>query len=156
MSDSSTTADRVRRQASSVDQLMPTITRAVADLNGRDPSGTVASSERIDPVALETLFGGSATGKSIDEGYLVFTMEGCLVVVHRDGLVEVVPRDHGPITFTGAELVTTEDFRSSLRRLVHAAYQNAVDVEGSWPLRDDSGVPDYETEITRLASSRVR
>jgi hypothetical protein len=46
------------------------------------------------------------------------------------------------------------EFHERLREVVTDAAEDGVDVEGSWPVRnDDSAEPDWDIEIIRLAES---
>lgn len=58
-------------------------------------------------------------------------------------------------SMTQNEYVTTEEvLHERLQEIINSAASNGVDVEGAWPvLNGDSGLPDWDLEIIRLAET---
>lgn len=61
-----------------------------------------------------------------------------------------------PERFPPSTPTTPSEFDAALAALVRTAYDNGVDVEGSWPYRHDGSAPDYEIVIARLAKRETR
>ena len=65
----------------------------------------------------------------------------------------MTPDPASPDPFDGA-ISTVEDFDAAIDELLVAALENDVDLTGSWVARTASGTPDFEVQITELATDR--
>lgn len=45
---------------------------------------------------------------------------------------------------------TEAEFEEYIRRLIRTAYENGVDFEGSWDIRNGKSLPDWEVMVHKL------
>lgn len=87
--ESSTDRNETGRLAATEDSISGRVVTAVADAKDVDPLQLSPLYEAVDPDALERLFQAPPTGGDRAVGRVVFTIDGCEVVVHSDGDVDV-------------------------------------------------------------------
>lgn len=68
-----------------------TVVRSVAAVRNLEPTEVESPHERLDTDALDAIFGPRADGRPRTDGCVRFTLDGCGVVVHADGGVEIYP-----------------------------------------------------------------
>lgn len=71
--------------------IVETVLRAVAAITNLDPTDLESPNDTVDTDALSAIFQPLTNGRPRDLGYVSFPLNGCDVVVHADGEVEVYP-----------------------------------------------------------------
>jgi len=88
------------------------VVEAVADATNTDPLDLEPLYTRIDPDALDAMFGGgSETGRT--EGRVSFPMAGCQVVVTADGTIDVSEQRPAETPKPGKETVSPSNASGS-------------------------------------------
>lgn len=67
------------------------VIQAVAAVKNLESTEVESPHHRLDTDALDAIFGPRADGRPRTDGHVRFTLDGCTVVVHADGGVEVFP-----------------------------------------------------------------
>lgn len=73
------------------DTVIETVLRAVAAIRNLDPTELECPNDTLDTDALSSIFRPLAGGRRRNAGFVSFPFNGCNVVVHADGEVEVYP-----------------------------------------------------------------
>lgn len=77
------------------ESITTTITKGVAAVTNTPPTDMDPLFERIDPDALDQLYGSTEGGVSRDDGWTTFRFNGCVVTVYATGTVEIQPAGDG-------------------------------------------------------------
>lgn len=91
----STERNATGRPSATEDSISERVITAVADARSVDPLELTPLYDVVDPDALERLFQTPPTGTDRSPGRVVFTMDGCEIVVHSDGEVDVTAPEGG-------------------------------------------------------------
>ncbi len=71
--------------------IVETVLRSVSAITNLDPTDLDSPTSAVDTDALNAIFRPLANGQPRESGYVSFPLNGCEVVVHADGEVEVHP-----------------------------------------------------------------
>lgn len=82
-------------QVAAADSLTDAVVFAVAEATDSGPTDIEPLYHVVNPDALSQLFDSLAGGQPRSDGRIVFTMEGCEVVVHASGKVVATPPNGG-------------------------------------------------------------
>lgn len=67
------------------------VVEEVAAVTGTDPLEIEPLYTRVDPDCLESIFDDTSIPERRSQGHLTFPLDGCRVVIHADGEIEVTP-----------------------------------------------------------------
>ncbi|WP_435157149.1 HalOD1 output domain-containing protein [Haladaptatus sp. DFWS20] len=79
------------------DNVSTRVIRGIEEIVGEDEERRTWLYDSVDPDALDTIFSQKHSGGSREDGKVIFTAQGCEVVVHGDGEIHIyAPENHTP------------------------------------------------------------